>query len=177
MYEIIIDIETTGLNKLTDTPIQIAWNALGKKRESVGEGSFYINPEIPLPSIITSITGITQETLLQRGYGNGPATRKYMDLIWKYQPCTLVGHNLIAFDYPILHNWMERFYKGRFKQPPVVKMVDTMHMASIKWKTKKWLKLEECGKRLDILFNKEQLHNALEDVRLTREVYLALLEK
>ncbi len=176
MYEVIIDIETTGLDKMADTPIQIAWCVLGNERSVLEEGSFYINPGFPLPSVITRITGITQETLLQRGYGNGPATRKYMDLIWRLQPCTLIGHNLVSFDYPILHNWMERFYQGRFKQPPVVKLVDTMHLAGIKWKTKKWLKLEECGKRLDILFNKEQLHNAKEDVRLTKEVYLGLLE-
>jgi len=176
MYEIVIDVESTGLDKLVDTPIQIAWSVLGHRRKFLEEGSFYINPEVPLPSIITSMTGITEKTLQTRGYGNGPATRKYMDLIWRLQPCTLIGHNLISFDYPVLHNWMERFYSGRFKQPPVVSLVDTMHMASVKWKTRKWLKLEDCAKRLDILFNKEQLHNAIEDVRLTREVYLALLE-
>ena len=175
MYEIVIDIETTGLDKLVDTPIQIAWCVLSNKREPLEEGSFYINPGKPLKEVITRITGIDDETLASRGYANGPAARKYMDLIWRLQPCTLVGHNLISFDYPILHNWMERFYSGRFKQPPVVKLVDTMHMASVVWKTNKWLKLEECGKRLDVIFNKEQLHNAIADVRLTREVYLGLL--
>jgi len=175
MYEIVIDIETTGLDKLVDTPIQIAWSVL-KKRERVGDGNFYINPDKPLSKVITSITGIDQDLLTARGYGNRPATRKYMDLIWHWQPCTLVGHNLVAFDYPILHNWMERFYSGKFKQPPIVKLIDTMHLASIKWKTKKWMKLEDCTRRLDILFNKEQLHNAVEDVKLTREVYLGLTE-
>jgi len=176
MYEVIIDIETTGLDKLKDTPIQIAWSVLGIGRKSLEEGSFYINPGSKLPEVITRLTGITQETLTQRGYDNAPAARKYMDLIWRLQPCTLVGHNLISFDYPILHNWMEHFYKGRFKQPPIVKLIDTMHMASMKWKTKKWLKLEECARRLEILFNKEQLHNAVQDVRLTKEVYLGLLD-
>ena len=175
MYEIVIDIETTGLDKLVDTPIQIAWIVL-KKREEVGSGSFYINPRDSLSPKITRLTGITQEILVVKGYRDGPATSKYMSLIWSYQPCTLIGHNLIAFDYPILHNWMEHCYFGRFKQPPVVKLVDTMHLASVKWKTKKWMKLEECATRLEILFNKEQLHNAIEDVRLTREVYLGLLE-
>jgi len=183
MYEIVIDIETTGLDKLVDTPIQIAWTVLTvwttapfPGRKVLEEGSFYIRPEKLLREIITRKTGITQETLNSKGYNNVPATRKYMDLIWKYQPCTLVGHNLISFDYPILHNWMERYYRGKFKQPPIVKLVDTMHLASIKFKTTKWLKLEECAKRLDILFNKEQLHNAIEDVKLTKAVYLALLD-
>ena len=176
MYKIVIDIETTGLDKLVDTPIQIAWCVLGIGRKCLEEGSFYIRPEKPLKEIITRLTGIDQETLDQRGYANGPATRKYMDLIWRLQPCTLVGHNLISFDFPILHNWMEHFYSGRFKQPPIVKLIDTMHLASIKFKTKKWLRLEECARRLDILFNKEQLHNAIEDVKLTKAVYLALLD-
>jgi len=176
MYEIVIDIETTGLDKLVDTPIQIAFEILNDRKQSLDRGDFYIYPDHPLSPVITRLTGIDQRILSRRGYRNGPATRKYMDLIWKYQPCTLVGHNLISFDYPILHNWMERFYAAKFKQPPIVKLVDTMHLASINFRTKKWLKLEECARRLDILFNKEQLHNAIEDVKLTKAVYLALIK-
>jgi len=175
MYHIIIDIETTGLDKLLDDPIQIAW-IIVKNKEEIEKGSFYINSTNNLNPLITRLTGITQETLQTRGYVNSVAAKKYMDLIWQYQPATLVGHNLISFDYPILHNWMERHYPGRFKQPPIVQLIDTMHFASIIFKTKKWLKLEECAKRLEILFNKEQLHNAIEDVKLTKEVYLALLD-
>lgn len=176
MYYIVIDIETTGLDKLKDTPIQIAFVILNDRKQEVDGGSYYINPTNPISPIITSITGITQEVLSTKGYANSVAARKYMDLIWQYQPCKLIGHNLIAFDYPILHNWMERFYQGKFKQPPLVGLIDTMHLASIKFKTKKWLKLEECARRLEILFNKEQLHNAIEDVNLTKAVYLSLLD-
>ena len=177
MYYIILDIETTGLDKLKDTPIQIAWQVLNDRKQEMEKGSYYINPIKLISSRIIAITGITQETLTIRGYVDKVAAKKYMQLIWKWQPCTLVGHNLISFDFPILHNWMERFYPGRFKQPPIVALEDTMHMASIKWNTKKWLKLEECGKRLDILFNKEQLHNAETDVALTKAVYLELIKK
>jgi len=176
MYYIVIDIETTGLDKLLDDPIQIAFKVLNDRHQEINYGSFYINPIKRLPEIITKITGITPEILQTQGYKNSVAAGKYMNLIWRYQPATLVGHNLISFDYPILHNWMERHYSGRFKQPPVTQLIDTMHLASAKFKTSKWLKLEECGRRLDILFNKEQLHNAIEDVKLTKEVYLALLD-
>jgi DNA polymerase III alpha subunit (gram-positive type) len=177
MYYLIVDIETTGLNKLKDTPIQIAWQVLNNKRQKVGKGSYYINPIKPISKTVIAITGIAQETLSARGYIDTVAANKYRQLVWKWQPCTLVGHNLIGFDFPILHNWLERFYSGPFKQPPIVALEDTMHMASIKWHTKKWLKLEECGRRLEILFNKEQLHNAEADVALTTAVYLGLIEK
>jgi len=176
MYHIIIDIETTGLDKLLDSPIQIAWIVLNDNKEEKERGNFYINSTHHLNPLITRLTGIDQETLQTRGYANSVATKKYMDLIWQYQPCTLIGHNLISFDYPILHNWMEHFYLGKFKQPPIVQLIDTMHLASIKFRTSKWLKLEECARRLEILFNREQLHNAIEDVKLTKEVYLALLD-
>jgi len=176
MYDIIIDIETTGLDKLLDDPIQIAFIILNDRKQQVKEGSFYINSTNHLSSVITRLTGITQEILQTRGYASSVATRKYMDLVWQYQPATLVGHNLISFDYPILHNWMERHFEGEFKQPPIVQLIDTMHLASAVFKTKKWLKLEECARRLDILFNKEQLHNATEDVKLTKAVYLELLD-
>lgn len=176
MYYIVIDIETTGLDKWIDNPIQIAWIILNDRKQEVDGGSFYINSTNKLPSLITRLTGITQEILQKQGYSSSVATHKYMDLIWQYQPATLVGHNIISFDYPILHNWMEKYFEGKLKQPPFVQLIDTMHLASVKFKTRKWLKLEECAKRLNIIFNKEQLHNATEDVRLTKAVYLALLD-
>ena len=176
MYYIIIDIETTGLNKLKDTPIQIAWEVLNDRNQQVGDGNFYICPLNPISYKITNITGIRQEVLSGQGYSDNVAAKKYMDLIWKYQPCTLVGHNLISFDFPILHNWMEKYYKGNFKQPPITSLIDTMHLASTYFKTSKWLKLEECARRFEILFNREQLHNAVADVALTKAVYLSLLD-
>ena len=176
MYEIILDIETTGLNKFNDYPIQIAWEVLNFQRKQIEKGHFYIRSKPFLSPKIEKLTEITQDFLNKNGLSNLVASERYMSLIWRWQPCTLVGHNLISFDYPILHNWMEKFFEGHFKQPPVASLIDTMHMASGVFKTKKWLSLEECARRLGILFNKEQLHNAVEDVRLTKAVYLALLD-
>ena len=70
MYEIVIDIETTGLDKLVDTPIQIAWCVLGNERKFLEEGSFYINPGRALTEVITRITGIDDEILASRGWAN-----------------------------------------------------------------------------------------------------------
>jgi len=176
MYTLIIDIETTGVDSLKDTPIQLAWIALNGGHKEVGKGSFFILPNAKLSEKVVKITGITNKELQLKGYSNTAGAKKYMDLVWNYQPCTLVGHNLIAFDFPFLHNWMERFYNGTFKQPPIARLEDTMHLAGIHFKTRKWLKLEECGNRLEILFNKEQLHDARADVELTKAVYLSLLD-
>ena len=176
MYRVIIDIETTGLDILRDTPIQIAAIVLNDSLNEVSDFSFFVNPFKRISQKVESITGITNEELLKHGYIDSVATKRYMDFIWKWQPCTLVGHNLISFDFPMLTNWLQTYFQGKFKQPPIASLVDTMHLASIKFKTRKWLKLEDCGKRLDIIFNKEQLHNAIADVRLTKAVYLALLD-
>lgn len=175
MFEIVLDIETTGVNKFEDYPIQIAWQTLNFERKTIEKGDFYIWSKPFLSPKIEEITGITQDFLRENGLSNLKGTTRYMNLIRRWQPCTLVGHNLIASDYPILHNWMERFFEGRFKQPPITKLVDTMHMASTKFHTRRWLPLEECARRLDIIFNKDQLHNAKMDASLTKAVYLTLL--
>lgn len=176
MYEIIVDTETTGLDKQKDSPIQIAFCVMNM-RKPIEEGTFLIRSTNHLDHTITELTGITQRDLNERGYSNATATKKWMDFIWKWQPCSLVGHNLINFDFPIIFNWMDRHFQGHFKHPPVTSLVDTMHLCSTFFGVKKWLRLEDCASRLSIKFDRSKLHNALEDVALTRAVYLAITQK
>ena len=65
MYDdyVVFDIETTGLNKDIDNIIEIG--ALKYKNNIlVGEFNYLINPKIKLPDIITTITGIKDEDLV-----------------------------------------------------------------------------------------------------------------
>jgi len=60
---VVFDIETTGLDKDKDKIIEIG--ALKYKgNELVEEFNYLINPNIKLPEIITTITGITDEMLV-----------------------------------------------------------------------------------------------------------------
>ena len=60
---VVFDIETTGLNKDYDYIIEIG--ALKYKNNVlVDEFNYLINPKIKLPEIITTITGIKDEDLI-----------------------------------------------------------------------------------------------------------------
>lgn len=62
---VIFDFETTGLDVYRDRIIEIgAIKYEGGQR--VGDFSFLINPEVPLPEIITKITGITSDMLADK---------------------------------------------------------------------------------------------------------------
>ncbi len=62
---VVFDIETTGLNKNFDKIIEIG--ALKYKNNVlVSEFNYLINPKIKIPEIITTITGIKDEDLINK---------------------------------------------------------------------------------------------------------------
>ena len=173
MYEIVIDIETTGLNILEDVPIELGY-VVYYGREEINSGSFYIRPHrkhLPLNPQIVKITGIDEERLEKHGISTAEATQRWHNLVWRYQPCTLVGYNLLNFDFPMIQNWLATYHSVRFKHPPIAKISDVMHMVGIAVKTRSWLKLREAAELLQVSFAEEDLHTALGDVRLTYKIY------
>ena len=171
MYFMAMDIETTGLDIYKDQPIQLAHSVHDEAGTLVDEGVMYINPEKPLPEIITEITGITDDILKEKGLSNISAISRWQRFVWDYQPCTLIGYNLINFDFPMIQNWINNFCNDRFKFPPIHQIYDVMHMVSDHFKTRKWIKLADAGKRLGIKFDADSLHDALTDIKLTKQVY------
>jgi len=178
VYEIICDIETTGLDKFKDQPIQLAYLVTNENNRSkiLRQGSFYIVPETRITKFITRKTGITNETVRTRGCANHVATKMWHDLVWSFQPCRLIGHNFINFDLHMILNWLERFHPNKFKHPPLTEVVDTMFLAQGLLKTRRWPKLSKTAIFLKIPFVEEELHNATKDVELTWKVYRILKE-
>lgn len=181
MYEITFDIETTGLDLLKDIPIQVGavvhqvGRKTGDRETALAEVLWHTVAPHPLPAIITKITGLTNKILQEKGYTPSLSAKKWHELVWKYQPAILIGYNLINFDFPMLSNFLSTYTPGRFKHPPVFQILDVMHMASVYFHTRKWIKLSECAKRLGIPFDKELLHTALEDAILTQKCYVKML--
>lgn len=65
MIMVVFDIETTGLNKDKDLIIEIG--ALKYKNNILVEQfNYLINPQIKLPEIITKITGIKDDDLIDK---------------------------------------------------------------------------------------------------------------
>jgi DNA polymerase III alpha subunit (gram-positive type) len=172
----ICDIETTGLDKFKDQPIQIAYLVTTEqdRRKVQEQGCFFVVPDKRITQFITRKTGITNEMVRTRGYANHVATGLWHKLVWKYQPCRLVGHNFINFDLHMILNWLERFHPNKFKHPPLTEVVDTMFLAQKRLKTRKWPKLSKTAIFLKIPFVESELHNAVADVELTWKVYREL---
>jgi len=102
---VFFDLETTGFSRQDDDIIQIAATCEGRSFDS------YVMPTKPIPPKVTEITGITQSHG-QMFYKRKPvkSTSKinalvmFMDYL-KLQPNPiLVGHNIGAFDIPIITN-------------------------------------------------------------------------
>lgn len=99
---IIFDFETTGLDSMRDRIIEIgAIKYLRGKR--VADFSFLIKPDVPLPEIITKITGITAEMLEDK-----PAIETILPEFLQFiDKAVLVAHNA-EFDMAFLRSACQR---------------------------------------------------------------------
>ena len=99
---VIFDFETTGLDSIRDRIIEIGAIKY-VKGERVGDFSSLIKPEVPLPEIITRITGITEEMLEGQ-----PAIEAVMpDFLQFIDKSVLVAHNA-EFDMAFLRSAAQR---------------------------------------------------------------------
>lgn len=104
------DFETTGVTP-SDHPIQIAMKIVelsGGKEVSVKEYSNYIKSPIPVPARATSINGITDAILREKGISPEQAAKEISELI--NMPQTLIiGHNIIGFDNRFMNQFLPQF--------------------------------------------------------------------
>jgi DNA polymerase III alpha subunit (gram-positive type) len=173
MNYLVCDIETSGLDLINDVPVQLAYEIHnGNTDKLIKLGSFYMKPPKPLSEEVQKVHGITNEFLDSPGVLTlAQGAGIYEQLFWNYRPIMIVGYNIINFDFPMIQNWLLRHNPKAFKHPPCITIIDVMHLASLYFKTFKWPKLSVAAKDLDIPFDKEELHNASGDVRLTWEVF------
>ena len=159
---IIVDIETTGLDPYADKIIEIG--ALKIEGENItAEFSELINPGIPLPEIIKEITGIQDDMLKDK-----PPIEEVLPRFVEF--CgerTLVGHNIIDFDYKFLYNAAKRA-NIKFDYS----LIDTLVIA--RRKLPKHIKkgLAQLCVYYDI--HNDSAHRALGDARATFEIYKRL---
>lgn len=106
-----IDTETTGLLKPNLSPLseqpkitEIYCTKFDLEGNSLGSYHSMINPEIPIPEIVTKITGINDESVK-----NAPTfVEIYKEISYFFVGCTVMtGHNL-GFDRDMLANELLR---------------------------------------------------------------------
>ena len=94
---VIFDLETTGIDLVKDRIIQISYIKVypdGKEER----GNELVNPEKPIDSAITQLTGITNEDVKDK-----PTFKQLgQKLAEKFRNCDFAGYNSNHFDIPLL---------------------------------------------------------------------------
>jgi DNA polymerase III epsilon subunit-like protein len=171
MPAVLIDTETTGLVKPEGTElslqphiIEIGALKINDDFEVIGQMDLLLCPPVPLPEIITKITGITQAQL----EGKPAFSSIYKQLVDLFFGChTFIAHNA-AFDAALLRFELERIEKlTKFPWPPI-------HYCTVEqsiWVKGHRLKLSELYK---IATGEDEIrgaHRAINDTRAMLECY------
>jgi DNA polymerase III subunit epsilon len=158
------DLETTGINIVTDRIIEISYLKISPDG-SEEQKTYRINPEMPIPEKTTAIHGITDEDVKDK-----PTFKEFAKTLAKVmEGCDLGGFNSNKFDIPLLAEEFLRadvdfdFKKRRFVDVQVIfhKMEKRTLAAAYKF---------YCGKEL------EGAHGAAADIRATYNVLMAQLD-
>lgn len=158
---VFLDIESTGLNSDTDMIIEIGAIRISNGKEI--EFHRLIRSDINIPDDVCKLTGITDDMLR-----NGSALEASIrDLESFIQGTVLVGYN-ISFDIRFLNKALEKYCL----EPIHNKTLDLLREAKKRNSFQINYKLETTLKEYGI--DQRVLHRALEDARLTYELYIQM---
>ncbi|MEA4982275.1 MAG: 3'-5' exonuclease [Paludibacter sp.] len=94
---IFFDLETTGINIVSDRIVQIAYHKVSPNGKEESK-CMLINPEMPIPPEATAIHKITNEAV-----ADCPTFKQVVNEIVKdFEGCDLAGYNSNRFDIPLL---------------------------------------------------------------------------
>ncbi len=160
---VVLDVETTGLNRNTDEITEIGAVRIENGRE-VKEFSMLIDPQIPIPEKVTELTGINSAMVR----GQPKIGEVIHDFAAFCEGAVLVAHNA-DFD--------TAFFKRAFKNaglPFDYPVLDTLALCRNYYRTMKTHKLGQVCKELGI--DLKNAHRAVHDARATSLVLIKTLE-
>jgi DNA polymerase-3 subunit epsilon len=166
MREIILDIETTGLeHKEGHRVIEIGCIELNNKEVGASYHQ-YINPSKTLTEDNIKIHGITNEHLIDKPLFDEVAD----DFLAFIEDSSIIAHNA-SFDIGFLNFELEKLSKPKIAKKRVI---DTIQIARQRFPGQQ-VSLDALIKKLKIntLINRDQ-HGALKDAKLLTDVYLEL---
>jgi len=94
---VFFDLETTGLNIATDRIVEISYYKVFPNGSSEGK-TFRVNPEIPIPELVSNLTGICDDDVKDCPTFKQIASQ----LVKAFEGCDLAGYNSNSFDVPLL---------------------------------------------------------------------------
>jgi len=154
---LVFDLETTGLNPKEDEIIEIGAIKM-KGSEVLGTYSTFVKPEKELSTMITSLTGISEDML-----SKARPIKEVLPEFTKFaEGCILVAHNA-SFDYGFVRNSVKKHFGGDWEMP----CIDTLALAKSLFRSKSY-SLDNVVKRLKL--GHFDHHRAYEDAKVTAEV-------
>ncbi len=160
---IIFDIETTGLSPINDMITEIGAVKI-KDGEIIDTYSQLINPERPIPELITNITGITDDMVKDK-----PIIKEViLDFIKFIGNDVLVAHNA-SFDVGFIREKM-KLVNMELTNP----VLDTLELSRAVFPSLKSHKLNLVAKHLNV--NLVNHHRAVDDATATAEIFLKILD-
>ena len=156
---IVLDCETTGLSPSTDAIIEIAalkFDASGNELDSF---SSFVNPNRPIPSKITQITGITDSMVI-----DAPCISEISEILH----CFLGEYPIIAHNAPFDIGFLKAAYQSSGICASL-KYIDTVKLAKQAFPGMPNYKLSTLCRCLGISMSQD--HRALSDVRLTQSLF------
>ncbi len=160
---VVFDIETTGLSAINDMITEIGAVKI-RDGEIIDTYSQLINPERPIPELITNITGITDDMVKDK-----PAIKEViLDFIKFIGDDVLVAHNA-SFDVGFIREKM-KLVNIELNNP----VLDTLELSRAVFPFLKNHKLNIVAKHLNVdLINH---HRAVDDATATAEIFLKILD-
>jgi DNA polymerase III alpha subunit (gram-positive type) len=103
-----LDIESTGLDKVKDRPIELGLSLYTTNfNRGLEANAFLVQSDgVPVTDEITEITGITQAMCDK--YGRAPKEAYEESLYFVEQSAAIVAFNGRRFDIPMMHAWAKR---------------------------------------------------------------------
>ena len=159
------DLETTGISIVNDRIVEISVLKIKKNGEEISK-TWLVNPIIPIPKIVSSIHGITDEMVKDK-----PTFKDVSSEIFSFiKDCDLAGFNSNKFDVPMLAEEFLRVEKDL--DISKIKLIDVQNIFHKKEKrTLSAAYKFYCNKIHD------NAHSSMSDTRATFEVLLAQLDK
>ncbi len=163
---VFFDLETTGLNVVTDRIVQFAAVKYLPSKESPVELVYFINPQMPIDPQASAVHGISNEQVAQE-----PTFNELADEIYDFiGDADLSGYNIKRFDVPML---MEEFDRAGIRfSVSERKLVDVQEI---------FFKMEPrtLAGALRYYRGEEMInaHDALADVQATIKVLAGQVEK
>ena len=151
---VIVDVETTGLDATTDELIEIA--AVKVRRGLVVEEfSTLVKAERPIPTFISSLTGIHDDMLME-----APTSREAVDMLASFIGTADIAAHNSAFDSAFIHRYW----------PDKREWLDTIALTQVAYPCATSYSLTNLCEYLRI--ENESVHRALADARATAALFL-----